>query len=426
MPNPIYTIKYAAVESSALLVTLRKPGEDERAVFLRSAEIRSLISTLGLRIIYSMEFTIKERINTTYIGKGQAESVREAVLAYSPDEVIIDAFITPREENNLERIFGVPVSDREAVILAIFFQNARSREARLQIEKAEAEYLRPRLADREAKLSQQRGGVRGAKGEGERKIELERRRISERIRALDREIKATEDVRRTQRKSRERSGIFSFALLGYTNAGKSTILNALTGSEVLAEDKLFATLDTTTRALKLPNGQRVLLSDTVGFISNLPEGLVKAFSSTLEEALSADALIIVADVSHPDSYGCLKKTKETLSQLGALDKVRILVINKTDEIHDDISYAALRREPYLIVETSMKEGKGIGELLKAMADITDESFMDIRVTEPASSDIVSRLSRDGDVKAIEYGENSVTVTARIRKELAPKYRKGNG
>ena len=150
MPNPIYTIKYAAVESSALLVTLRKPGEDERAVFLRSAEIRSLISTLGLRIIYSMEFTIKDRINTTYIGKGQAESVREAVLAYSPDEVIIDAFITPREENNLERIFGVPVSDREAVILAIFFQNARSREARLQIEKAEAEYLRPRLADREA------------------------------------------------------------------------------------------------------------------------------------------------------------------------------------------------------------------------------------------------------------------------------------
>ena len=421
MPNPIYTIKYAAVESSALLVTLRKPGEDERAVFLRSAEIRSLISTLGLKIIYSMEFTVKERINTTYLGKGQAESVREAVLAYSPDEVIIDAFITPREENNLERIFGVPVSDREAVILAIFFQNARSREARLQIEKAEAEYLRPRLADREAKLSQQRGGVRGAKGEGERKIELERRRISERIRALDREIKATEDVRRTQRKSRERSGIFSFALLGYTNAGKSTILNALTGSEVLAEDKLFATLDTTTRALKLPNGQRVLLSDTVGFISNLPEGLVKAFSSTLEEALSADALIIVADASHPDAAGCLKETENTLCNLGALDKARILVINKTDAIADDISYAALKARKYIIAETSMKDRTGIDSLLSAMMKVTDEAFGDITITAACSGSLISDLYHDGTVKNIEYGDGEITVTARMRKEMMAKY-----
>ena len=403
------------------MITLRKPGEDERAVFLRSAEIRSLISTLGLRIIYSMEFTIKERINTTYIGKGQAESVREAVLAYSPDEVIIDAFITPREENNLERIFGVPVSDREAVILAIFFQNARSREARLQIEKAEAEYLRPRLADREAKLSQQRGGVRGAKGEGERKIELERRRISERIRALDREIKATEDVRRTQRKSRERSGIFSFALLGYTNAGKSTILNALTGSEVLAEAKLFATLDTTTRALKLPNGQRVLLSDTVGFISNLPEGLVKAFSSTLEEALSADALIIVADASHPDAAGCLKETENTLRNLGALDKARILVINKTDAIADDISYAALKARKYILAETSMKDRTGIDSLLSAMMKVTDEAFGDITITAACSGSLISDLYHDGTVKNIEYGDGEITVTARMRKEMMAKY-----
>ena len=423
MPNPIYTIKYAAVESSALLVTLRKPGEDERAVFLRSAEIRSLISTLGLKIIYSMEFTIKERINTTYLGKGQAEAVREAVLVYSPEEVIIDAFITPREENNLERIFGVPVSDREALILAIFFQNARSREARLQIEKAEAEYMRPRLADREARLSQQRGGVRGAKGEGERKIELERRRISEHIRALDREIRAVSDIRKTQRKSRARSGIFSFALIGYTNAGKSTILNALTGSDVLAEDKLFATLDTTTRSLRLPNGQKVLLSDTVGFISDLPEVLIEAFSSTLEEALSSDAVIIVADASHPDAYGCLKKTKETLSNLGALDKVKLLVINKIDDIYDEIAYSALKREPYPIVETSIKNGAGINELLKAMAAITDESFMDITVEEPIGSDIISRIAKDGTIRSIDYGEDTITVTARIRKELERKYKR---
>ena len=409
------------MENSVLLITLREPGEDERRSFLRSAEIRSLISTLGLGIVYSMELTVKERTNATYIGKGQAEMVKEAVLAYSPDEVVIDAFISPREENNLERILGVPVSDREAVILAIFFQNARSREARLQIEKAEAEYLRPRLADREAKLSQQRGGVRGAKGEGERKIELERRRISERIKSLEREIQATEDTRRTQRKSRGRSGIFSFALLGYTNAGKSTILNALTGSGVLAEDRLFATLDTTTRAFRLPNGQRVLLSDTVGFISNLPEGLIKAFSSTLEEAISADALIIVADASHPDAVGCLEETERTLRALNALDKVKILVINKTDSVYDDISYAMLRSRNYMIAETSMKEGKGIESLLDAMMKVTDESFQDITISAPCSASLISDLYHDGIVRDIEYGDGEVTVRARLRKELINKY-----
>lgn len=409
------------MENSVLLITLREPGEDERRSFLRSAEIRSLISTLGLGIVYSMELTVKERTNATYIGKGQAETVKEAVLAYSPDEVVIDAFISPREENNLERILGVPVSDREAVILAIFFQNARSREARLQIEKAEAEYLRPRLADREAKLSQQRGGVRGAKGEGERKIELERRRISERIKSLEREIQATEDTRRTQRKSRERSGIFSFALLGYTNAGKSTILNTLTGSGVLAEDRLFATLDTTTRAFRLPNGQRVLLSDTVGFISNLPEGLIKAFSSTLEEAISADALIIVADASHPDAVGCLEETERTLRALNALDKVKILVINKTDSVYDDISYAMLRSRNYMIAETSMKEGKGIESLLDAMMKVTDESFQDITISAPCSASLISDLYHDGIVRDIEYGDGEVTVRARLRKELINKY-----
>ena len=411
------------MESKVLLIAIRESGENERKAFLREAEIRSLVSTLGLNIVYTAHITLKDIRNSTLIGKGQVEAIAEAARAFGPDEAVIDASITPRQEKNLEEALGIPVSDREAVILSIFFQNAHSREARLQIEKAEAEYLRPRLANREAKLSQQRGGVRGAKGEGERKIELERRMIDSRIHQLDREIRRSEEVRRTQRSSRERSGIFTFALVGYTNAGKSTILNALTGAEVLAEDKLFATLDTTTRALKLPNSQKVLLSDTVGFISDLPEVLIEAFSSTLEEALSADALIIVADASHPDAYGCLKKTKETLSELGALDKVKILVINKTDDVYDEIAYAALKTEPYTIVETSMKEGEGIKELLNAMAAVTDESFMDITVTEAIGSDIINRLSRDGAIRTISYSEDSVTVTARIRKELAAKYKR---
>ena len=228
----------SAMEGTVLLVSVREMGMSDRASFLKEAEMRSLLSTLELQVVYALSFTVREKNNQFYIGKGQAETVKEAVLAYSPDEVVIDTSISPRQESHLEKLFGVPVSDREAVILSIFFQNARSREARLQIEKAEAEYLRPRLADREANLSQQRGGVRGAKGEGERRIELQRRRIDERIRALASAIQESSDVRNIQRQARMKAGLFSFALVGYTNAGKSTILNALTDADVLAEDKL--------------------------------------------------------------------------------------------------------------------------------------------------------------------------------------------
>ena len=406
-----------------LLINVRKQGENERLTELREEETRSLLKTLSLEVVFSVTYTIKEINTSTFIGSGQAENALECIRAFEPEEIVINTFLSPRQEKNLENLFGIPVSDREAVILSIFFQNAHSREARLQIEKAEAEYLRPRLQNREANLSQQRGGVRGAKGEGERKIELERRLIDQKIRSLDREISEVQAIRETKRKEREKNGIFSFALTGYTNAGKSTILNTLTKAGVLAEDKLFATLDTTTRALKLPNSQKVLLSDTVGFISDLPEVLIEAFSSTLEEALSADALIIVADASHPDSFGCLKKTKETLSDLAALDKVRLLVINKTDDIYDEIAYAALKREPYTIVETSMKEGKGIKELLDAMAAITDENYTDITVKDEIGSDIIGRLSRDGSIRTISYDEDSVTVTARIRKEMIQKYKR---
>ena len=391
-----------------------------RKARLDEEEARSLISTLGITIAGSLHLTVKKPNSTTYVGKGQAGMIREAVLAYEASEVIINTHLSPRQEGNLEKAAGVPVSDREAVIIAIFFQNARSKEARLQIEKAEAEYLKPRLADREAAFSQQRGGVRGAKGEGERQIELERRRINDRIKALDDEIRKVSSYRATQRKSRERNGIFSFALVGYTNAGKSTILNALTSANILAEDKLFATLDTTTRSLELPNRQKVLLSDTVGFISDLPSSLVKAFSSTLEEALSADALIIVADASHPDALGCLRETESTLESLNALAKARILVINKTDDIFEDFSYQALRYEGnYIMVETSFKEGRGIDALLEAMEKVTDGEY--ITTTARLGYGMLQDLRKDAAIISVDYGAEGVDATFRIRKDLLPKY-----
>ena len=403
------------------LITTRSVGENERDVFLRESEIRSLISTLGLNIVCHQSFTLKKENSVTFLGKGQVQEAVEWARAFDAEEVIIDAFLSPREEMNLESAFSIPVSDREAVIEAIFYQNAHSREARLQIEKARALYEKPRLVFREANLSQQRGGVRGAKGEGEKALELERRTIEERIKALDRELETLKKNRSIQRQKREKTGIFSFALTGYTNAGKSTLLNRLTKSEVLAEDKLFATLDTTTRALTLPSREKVLVSDTVGFIQNLPHSLIEAFSSTLEEALNSDAIIIVADASHPDSVKCFNTTIDTLSTLGARDKVKLVVINKVDSIYDDISYSYLKSQGIETVETSMKTGEGIQNLLSAMERITDEVFETISLRIPYSSPILSELSKKEEIVDVKYEDYSIIVKARVRKTEKKRY-----
>ena len=403
------------------LITTRSVGENERDVFLRESEIRSLISTLGLNIVCHQSFTLKKENSVTFLGKGQVQEAVEWARAFDAEEVIIDAFLSPREEMNLESAFSLPVSDREAVIEAIFYQNAHSREARLQIEKARALYEKPRLVFREANLSQQRGGVRGAKGEGEKALELERRTIEERIKALDRELETLKKNRSIQRQKREKTGIFSFALTGYTNAGKSTLLNRLTKSEVLAEDKLFATLDTTTRALTLSSREKVLVSDTVGFIQNLPHSLIEAFSSTLEEALNSDAIIIVADASHPDSVKCFNTTIETLSTLGARDKVKLVVINKVDSIYDDISYSYLKSQGIETVETSMKTGEGIQNLLSALERITDEVFETISLRIPYSSPILSELSRKEEIVDVKYEDYSIIVKARVRKTEKKRY-----
>ena len=403
------------------LITTRSVGENERDVFLRESEIRSLISTLGLNIVCHQSFTLKKENSVTFLGKGQVQEAVEWARAFDAEEVIIDAFLSPREEMNLESAFSLPVSDREAVIEAIFYQNAHSREARLQIEKARALYEKPRLIFREANLSQQRGGVRGAKGEGEKALELERRTIEERIKALDRELETLKKTRSIQRQKREKTGIFSFALTGYTNAGKSTLLNRLTKSEVLAEDKLFATLDTTTRSLTLPSSQKVLVSDTVGFIQNLPHSLIEAFSSTLEEALNSDAVIIVADASHPDCVKCFDTTMETLSELGARDKVKLVVINKVDSIYDDISYSYLKSQGVETVETSMKTGEGLDKLLAAMERITDEVFETISLRLPYSSPILSELSRKEEIQDIKYEDYSILEKARVRRSEKKRY-----
>lgn len=408
-------------EERVLLITTRDSSSTERENYLKESEIRSLINTLGLVIVSHLSFTLKEENPNTYIGKGQLEEAKENVLAFDATEVVIDAFISPRQEKLIEKSLNVPVSDREAIILSIFFQNAHSKEARLQIMKAESIYLKPRLASRDQNLSQQRGGVRGAKGEGERQIELDRRVIERTIKAIDKELISLKRVREVQRKKRSASKVYSFALTGYTNAGKSTILNTLTGSDVLAENKLFATLDATTRSLRLKNGQEITLSDTVGFIRNLPASLIEAFSSTLEEALSADGIIIVADASHIDAVGSLNTTIETLKSLGGEEKIKLLIINKVDSYSDDITLSKLRSYPYRTVETSFKTGVGIDDLLKALEEITDELFFDAKLIYPLTSVVFGEIENDGYIKRIEYKENYVEVDARLPRMLIDKY-----
>jgi GTPase len=398
-------------EERVLLVTTRETGEDERRVYLREVEIRSLIETLGLCVVFQKSFTVKEESRSSFFGRGQIDEIREIARGADATEVIVDAFLSPKQEMRIEEEVGLPVSDREAVILSIFRINAHSKEARLQTLKATAVYQKPRLIFREANYSQQRGGVRGAKGEGEKEIELQRRTIERQITALDREIREIRKIRETQHKRREKNSVFSFALTGYTNSGKTTILSSLTKNAPPPENRLFATLDTTSRLLTLPSGREAILSDTVGFIRNLPPSLIEAFSSTLEEALSADAVIIVADASHPDAAECFRTTLDTISSLGAEERIRLVVINKIESRYDDISLSFLRSSGYRTVETSFTENIGREELLKALDDIVNENYTTLRLLLPYSSPLFSSLSSQNKVKSADYREDGILVEA---------------
>ena len=262
---------------TALLVI---PYEDVNDTALRMEELEALVDTMGLKTLSGITFRIREYSSATMLGSGQVEELKENILFHGCDCVVFDTSLSPRILRNLEVALDCCVIDREEVILQIFADRAKTREAKLQVALARAEYSLPRLRRRWEDLSQQRGGVKGSRGAGERQLELDRRALSERITVLKREIEEVKKIRTVQRASRSRGKTYSFALVGYTNAGKSSLLNLLTSSDILAEDRLFATLDPTTRTMKLKNRVEVTVTDTVGFVSNLPHHLISAFSST--------------------------------------------------------------------------------------------------------------------------------------------------
>lgn len=363
--------------------------------------------------------------NATYLGSGKAEELAQLVAESGADTVIVDSELSPNQRRNLEDVVKVKVVDRTTLILDIFAQHAKSREGKAQVELAQLEYLLPRLRGWGASMSRQAGGRVaagagiGSRGPGETQIEMDRRRIRTRMAKLKRDIKAMEPARLTQRRNRRRSALASVVVVGYTNAGKSSLMNRLTGAGVLVENALFATLDPTVRKCETPDGRQYTLSDTVGFVRHLPTELVEAFRSTLEEVADADLILHVVDAAHPDPVGQVKAVHEVLADVpGASDVPEIIVLSKIDAA-DPIDVAALRsRYPNSFAVSSLTS-EGIEELKEGIAAALPRPDTAINLIVPFDrGDLVSRVHTDGEILSETYTEEGVSLVARVDADLA--------
>jgi len=348
-----------------------------------------------------------------FLGKGKAEELKELCLAVDADTVVFDNELSPAQQFNLEKLLGRTAIDRTAVILDIFAQNAHTLEGMAQVELALLRYRLPRLRrGADAKLSQQRGGVGSRFGSGETKLEVDRRRIKSRIGKLEGDLEELQSTRQLQRKSRERSGLARVSIVGYTNAGKSTLLNRLTQAGVLVEDRLFATLDPTTRRLSLPGGEPVLLSDTVGFVKRLPHGLVEAFKSTLESVTEADLLVHVVNSAAPDPDSQIDAVRKVLSGIGAEDVPELLVFNKSDVAPGDAADLVAEHEGSISI--SAHTGAGIDGLLETIADrLRNLSTITELVVPYERGDVMAAVHREGEVVSIVDEGDGLRVRARL-------------
>ena len=385
------------------------------------AELEELAQTAGAQIIGTGVQKLATPVAATYIGHGKAEEFSRQCQDGVVDTVIFDDELSPAQTRNLEKIFGCKIMDRTALILEIFGQRARTREGKLQIEHAQLKYLLPRLTRYWSHLSRQRGSTGSIGGEGESQLEADRRKIQERLDKITSELEVVRRQRETQRAGRQRSNWPLASIVGYTNAGKSTLLNRLTGAAVLAEDKLFATLDPTTRRLRLPTNQNVLLTDTVGFIKKLPHGLVEAFKATLEEVVQADLLVHVVDISHPLAGEQIEAVNLVLMEIGAAEKPVLMVFNKMDRLTAGVSPVLREKYPHA-VGISARTGEGIAPLL---AEIGTQlrpirEFLDLRVPL-AEAAVIARLHAVGQVVTSRYGGKNARFQVRIPPNLHEEF-----
>lgn len=385
-------------------------------------ELERLAETYGLKTICKVPCPIKKITSATYIGTGKAQELLALSEDQQVDVVIFDDEITPYQQRNLEKKLKRSVIDRTELIIEVFAQRAQTREARLQIELAKVKYEMPRLKRLWTHLSRQVGGGAGyTKGEGEKQIELDRRILRHRVVRLEKEIKEVAAHRNLQRSARKRSEIPTFAIVGYTNSGKSTLLKALTKSEVLVEDKLFATLDTTTRAYMLPNKQKILLIDTVGFIRKIPHSLIAAFKSTLEEAIHTDILLHIIDASHPMALMQAEATKKVLKELGAENHPMITVLNKIDLCSSPATLQKLRILYPKTVAISALHRIGFEELLQMMTKEIAAMRLTLNLRIPQTHyALVSEIMKQGKIISIDYEENDILVYAEIPANLENK------
>jgi GTP-binding protein HflX len=388
-------------------------------------ELARLAETAGSVVVDGLIQRRDRPDPATYIGSGKAAELRAVVVETGADTVICDGELTPGQLRQLEDVVKVKVVDRTWLILDIFAQHARSREGKAQVSLAQMQYLLPRLRGWGESLSRQAGGRAGGqtggvgtRGPGETKIETDRRRINSQMAKLRREIKEMKTARDTQRRDRRRHGVPSVAIAGYTNAGKSSLLNRITGAGVLVEDALFATLDPTVRRATTPTGREFTVADTVGFVRHLPHQLVEAFRSTLEEVSGSDLILHVVDGSDDQPEDQINAVREVLQEIGAHHVPEIIVLNKADAAEPETVARILRREPHAIV-VSARTGEGIPELLALIEHDLPRAAVEVDVLVPYDrGDLVARAHKDGEVEKIDHTETGTRLVARVPQSLA--------
>jgi len=392
-------------------------GGDLAVVERSMAELAQLAETAGSQVLDALLQRRDQPDASTYIGSGKLAELRQIIVATGADTVICNGELSPSQLSKMESVVKVKVIDRTWLILDIFAQHAKSREGKAQVSLAQMQYMLPRLRGWGDALSRQSGGI-GTRGPGETKLESDRRRIGKSMAKLRREIKEMGTARQTQRANRRRSNVPSVVIAGYTNAGKSSILNRLTNAGILVENALFATLDPTTRGAHTPSGRDYTLSDTVGFVRDLPHQLVEAFRSTLEEVSSADLIVHVVDGSDPDPEGQIKAVREVFAQIDALGVPELIVINKAD-IADPITIDRLRRREPNSVVVSAHTGVGFEELIGMIDKQLPNPQVDVKVTVPFDrGDLVARMYREGLVLSRTETQDGTILVAKVPQPLA--------
>ncbi|MEM9281900.1 MAG: GTPase HflX [Verrucomicrobiota bacterium] len=413
---------------SAFLIGAYFHRDDEATASSLLDELAELVTTLGIGIAAKKCVFVRSRSKRYLTGSGKAEELIAEAESIGADCIVFDNELTPSQQRTWETEGDITVIDREEVILDIFKMRAQTKEATLQVELARMQYSLPRLARMWTHLDRQGGGGGGggkgaARGEGEQQIEVDRRLARKRIDRIKAELEDVRRNRQTQRKQRSDEGICQASIVGYTNAGKSSLLNALSGATVLAEDKLFATLDPTTRRIELPDGQPLLLTDTVGFVRNLPHRLVEAFKATLEEAVLSDFLIHVLDASSPEIYSLHETTLDVLAELGADEKPTIIVLNKMDLVADPDRIHELKNHfDENAVFISVATGEGMEQLIDRITDMMVDRVSRLNLRLPQSrQDLVALLHREGKILSEDYEGNDVLVNAVVPHALRHRF-----